>query len=50
MILLSMAFAGVCFVGIVTEFLLDEDKQSQGRLFINAIFFGLNVYFVWMQM
>ena len=50
MFLLNLAFAGICFVGIVTEFLLPEERSSQGRLFMNAIFCGLNAYFAWMQM
>lgn len=49
MVLLNVAFAGICFVGIVTEFLLPEERSSQFRLFMNAIFFGINAYFVWLQ-
>ena len=49
MILLNLGFAGICFVGIITEFMLPAENQSQGRLFINAIFFGLNAYFAWLQ-
>lgn len=49
MFLLNLAFAGICFVGIVTEFILPEGRSSQGRLFVNAIFCGLNLYFAWVQ-
>ena len=49
MFLLNLAFAGICFTGIVTEFILPEDRASQGRLFMNAIFCGLNLYFAWVQ-
>lgn len=49
MFLLNLAFAGICFVGVVTEFILPEDRVSQGRLFVNAVFCGLNLYFAWLQ-
>jgi len=50
MFLLNLACADICLVGVITEFILPEDRASQGRLFINAIFFGLNAYFAWAQM
>jgi len=49
MYILNVAVAGICLVGIITEFLLPEERSSQGRLFMNAIFFGLNAYFAWLQ-
>ena len=50
MFLFNLVVAGVCGVGIVTEFLLPEDKSSQPRLFFNAIFFGVNAYLAWSQL
>lgn len=46
---LNLFFAGVCLVGVLTEFLLPAERTSQLRLFVNAIFCGANAYFAWLQ-
>jgi hypothetical protein len=45
MFIVNIFFGFVCLSGVINEFLLPENEQRQLRLFLNAIFMGLNFYF-----
>jgi hypothetical protein len=49
MFIINLLVVGICLRGIVQEFRLPEEDQSQSRLFFNAIFVGVSAYNVWLQ-
>jgi hypothetical protein len=50
MFIINLLIAGICLHGVIQEFRLPEEDQSQARLFFNVIFVGLNAYFAWLQL